>query len=333
MIDKNLKVYQVSVDSDCFAISLVDNPAIESDFIALAKQETVKLLKEEKHMIYGPVLRPDFPIYRNDGENEYYISFSKESIEKMSQDFIKNYYQKSLTINHEEYATELCVVESWIKYDKEQDKSVALGLDSKLPVGTWFAGVKVNNVDTWEKIKNGELKGFSIEAFVNFEEFSKQEKKTEMKAQDESFWVKMKEIIKDAFCINTMLEDTTPHVEPQVQESPITEPTVAEPTVEEPVVTEPIVEEPTITEPTVEPQEPTNEPQTQEPSKNEALDEVVKNLLEEIKALKESNNEMIEKIKTLEKEPSAKPINVNAKNGGINGDSYAAWREQMRNFF
>ena len=168
---ENIKKYIVGMDSETYAISLVEEPAIEEDFVALAKQkEQILFESNEKHMIYGAVLVPDKDIYRNNGEQEYFISFTKESIEKMSQEYMKEYRQREVTLDHEEYATEICLVETWLKSDMNCDKSVALGLNPNLPIGTWFAGMKVNNIETWERIKNGELKGFSVESMVSLED-------------------------------------------------------------------------------------------------------------------------------------------------------------------
>ena len=150
---KKIKKYKVGMDSETYAISLVESPAIEEELIALEKQEPVKiqLSNDEKHLVYSAVLIPEKPIYRRnaDGE-EYYLEFSKESIEKMSQEFMKEYRQAEITVDHEDIAPEVTVVETWIKTDLYKDKSVALGLNENLPIGTWFAGMKVNNVELWK---------------------------------------------------------------------------------------------------------------------------------------------------------------------------------------
>lgn len=339
---KKIKKYLVGMDSETYAISLVEAPAIEEDFVALAKQEEeqVFLKKDEKHMVYGAVLVPDKDIYRNDGEREYYISFTTESIERMSQDFMKEYRQHEVTLDHEDTANEVCVVESWIKSDLYKDKSVALGLNQELPVGTWFAGMKVNNIETWERIKSGELKGFSVESMISLEEFSKTDNNM-IQTNDEMFWDKLKNILKEAFSkkedepvaepteiepTNIELEENNPapdapkgtqdatHPEPTPE--PVSEPQEA-PKVEEPVVApEPVKEEPV---------EPKNEPVEPQPN---PLEELVKNLTEEIKALKTANEGLQEKIKDLGKQPSAAPVNTNAKPSAA--DTYSAWRDEMR---
>ena len=113
---KKIKKYKVGIDSETYAISMVESPAIESDFVALSKEEEKRVFLEsdERHMCYGAALIPDKDIYRNNGEQEFYISFTKESIEKMSQDFMKNYRQNEVTLDHEEMANDITITESWL---------------------------------------------------------------------------------------------------------------------------------------------------------------------------------------------------------------------------
>ena len=324
---KKIKKFKVGMDSETYAISLVESPAIESNFVALAKQEErqVFLESDERHMVYGAALIPDMDIYRNDGENEYYISFSKESISKMSQDFMKEYRQHEVKTDHEDVANEVCVVESWLVEDSYKDKSNALGIN--VPVGTWFVGMKVNNVETWERIKAGELKGFSVESLVSLEEFSKIDNNMEINANEMGFWNKMKEVLAEAFSKKEENVVEEPQIEEvALEEQPATEPVAAPEPAPEPVnEPEPVVEPQPEPEPV---QEPQNEPVQEEPKQDNHLEELVNSLKDEIKALKEMNTGLQEKIKDLGKQPSANPINVNAKPAA--GDTYSAWREQLR---
>lgn len=331
-MSKKLKKFKVGIDSETYAISMVDEPAIEEEFVALAKEEEkveIQLSEDEKHMVYGAVLVPDKDIYRNNGEQEFYISFSKESIEKMAQDFMKEYRQKEVTLDHSEEASEVCVVESWIKADLFKDKSVALGLNEQLPVGTWFAGMKVNNIETWDRIKAGELRGFSVESLISLEEFGKQnENNMDINETNEmNFWTKMKEVLNEVFASTSMSkeeEKETNTIEPIAMEDleaetpPATETVVETPT--EPVAEEPVVEP----EPTPEPVE---EP-TPEPVVDNHLEELVNSLKQEIETLKEMNNGLQDKVKELGKQPSAAPVNPQAKQSAA--DTYSAWREKMR---
>ena len=126
---KKIKKYKVGLESETYAISLVECPAIEETLVALEEQKEIKvqLANEEKHMVYSAVLVPDKPIYRrNEDGDEFYVEFTKESIEKMSQQFFKEYKQNEITLDHESTASDITVVESWIKSDLYKDKSVAL---------------------------------------------------------------------------------------------------------------------------------------------------------------------------------------------------------------
>ena len=334
---KKIKKYKVGINSETDAISMVTEPAIESDFVFLSKDKAIvkeAFSTDEKHMVYGAVLRPDFPIYRNDGENEYYLEFTSESIERMARDYMMNYRQGNVTIQHEEYANEVFMVESWIKQDMDKDKSVSVGLDKSLPIGTWFCGFYVNNNDVWERIKSGELKGFSVEAMIDLEDFAKV-KKEDAFEMNESFWSKLKSIVNEAL---GKKEEKMEVNEPQVTEP---QPTVQEPKVDEPQVTEPqptVVEEPKQTEPqTTEPNvdDPkSNEPKVDDPKPNEPnvddgkhLNDLIASLREEISALKEANTVLVEKVNDLGKMPSANPINVNGQNG--TPSTYSSWRDMM----
>lgn len=333
---KKIKKYKVGIDSETEAISMVTEPAIESDFVFLSKDKAIvkeAFSNDEKHMVYGAVLRPDFPIYRNDGENEYYLEFTSESIERMARDYMMNYRQGNVTIQHEEYANEVFMVESWIKQDMDKDKSVSVGLDKSLPIGTWFCGFYVNNNDVWERIKSGELKGFSVEAMIDLEDFAKVKKEDEFE-MNESFWSKLKSIVNEALGKKEeKMEVNEPQVtEPQqtVQEPKVDEPIVTEPqqTVQEPQTTEPKPTEPQQTEPKVD--EPkSNKPTVQEPKvddKNQ-INDLIASLREEISALKDANNVLVEKVNDLGKMPSANPINVNGQNG--TPSTYSSWRDMM----
>ena len=146
------------------AISLVENPAIEENWVAFAGDQ-VNFAKqdEEKHILMGAALIPNKPIYRRDGENEYYVYFSKETIRRASELFFQRGNQGESTLEHEKAIQGLTVVESWI-IEGEQDKSRMYGLD--MPVGTWMVSMKVENDDVWENfVKKNLVKGFSIEGY------------------------------------------------------------------------------------------------------------------------------------------------------------------------
>ena len=328
MTTRKIKKYKVGIDSETEAISMVTEPAIESDFVFFSKDKDIvkeAFSSDEKHMVYGAVLRPDFPIYRYDGENEYYLEFTSESIERMARDYMMNYRQGNVTIQHEEYANEVFMVESWIKQDMDKDKSVSVGLDKSLPIGTWFCGFYVNNNDIWERIKSGELKGFSVEAMIDLEDFAKVKKEDEFE-MNETFWDKLKTIVNEALGKKEEKMEEQPIVnEPQptvVEEpKPSEEPTVVEdpkPTEEPKPIEEPKAEE----DP-----KPTEEPKPNDDGNH--LNDLIASLREEISALKEANTVLVEKVNDLGKMPSANPINVNGKNG--TPSTYSSWRDMMAN--
>lgn len=333
---KKIKKYYVNPDdSAVLAMAVVDEPAIESDFVYLSKQKIdkfVALENNEKHMIFGAALRPDFPIYRRDEEGEYYLEFSKEAVEKLARNFMLNGLQKCFNEQHA-YATEgITITESWIKADMEKDKSVVIGLDKDLPLGTWFIGAYCENDDVWKKVKNNEYNGFSVEAIVNVDE---------LKFEAETPAPEPAPTAEPAQAKEPVVETPVPDAEPKekgilakimelINGKPIEE--VIEKAPETPV------EEPKPEEPKVDPEpepEPVTEPETKPEPQINPLEEVVKNLQEEIKALKDDKDNLLEQIREMGKKPSVEPTNLNPKgNGnvetGVNGTSYQNWRDSIR---
>lgn len=152
-----------------YAISVVDSPAMESNFIALTKQQKVelKVIDEEKMILLGAVLIPDKPIYRNQDGKEFNIVFPAKTVRLAMENFLRNGYQKNSTLEHDENLklSNVTFVEHWIKEDEVHDKSVKYGINEK--VGTWFTVMKAHDKETYEKIK---LKnGFSIDGFFDLE--------------------------------------------------------------------------------------------------------------------------------------------------------------------
>ena len=147
------------------AVSIVENPAIEEDFVALKNQEfKFAEVNKEKRILMGAALIPNKPIYRVNGEQEYYIYFSRDTVRKASElFFIKGNHNKS-TLEHQVPLEGLVAVESWIVEDLEKDKSRAY--DMQVPLGTWMLSMKVLNEEVWnDYVKTGKVKGFSIEGY------------------------------------------------------------------------------------------------------------------------------------------------------------------------
>ena len=165
-----MELYEMFIDEEntklgIEAVSVVENPAIESNFITLKQDKYIELatIDKEKRLLIGAALIPEKPILRVDEDREYYIYFSKETIRLASELFAKNKFHDKATLEHAKPIEGMTVVESWIVEDKEKDKSAIYGLD--VPVGTWVISMKAENDEVYLKAKNGEVKGFSIEGF------------------------------------------------------------------------------------------------------------------------------------------------------------------------
>ena len=208
-----MKCYRVT-GGDLFAVSLVEDPAIESNFIALSKQKSSIKLENEKRLLIGAALVPNKPIYRNVNGNEFYISFDETTIEKLAQDFLANDYQHNITVDHQEEANDIVIVESWIK-TSENDKSVSYGLNE--PIGTWFIGMKVNNDEIWQRVKDGFYKGFSIEAVVGLDELINNNNL--QLSMDKEFIDKLREIIYEAIGKSPKAEEIVADVNEEVTET------------------------------------------------------------------------------------------------------------------
>lgn len=170
-----MKIYELLIDendlllSGVNAISIVENPAIQSDFIALADQKPILLAEVDKdrQILMGAALIPSKPIYRKDGDEEYYVYFSKETIAKTAEAFFRNNNQNNATLEHAEVLDNMTVFESWIVEDPDFDKSKKYGLE--VPAGTWMVSMKVDDKDVWDNyVKDNKVFGFSIEGkFAN----------------------------------------------------------------------------------------------------------------------------------------------------------------------
>jgi len=156
-----LIIDETNEDYGVEAISVVENPAIEIDFVALKKHEVLLKADDEKKILLGAGLVPNKQIYRFDESiGEYYIWFSKDTIRKASELFLKSGNQSNATFEHERDIEGMVVVESWIVENPEIDKAKLYGFD--VPEGTWMLSMKCENDSLWNEVK-ANCKGFSIE--------------------------------------------------------------------------------------------------------------------------------------------------------------------------
>ena len=184
-------------DNGISAISIVESPAIEEDFIALKNQE-VKFAEQdkEKRILMGAALIPNKPIYRKSEQEEFYIFFSKETVRKASELFFIKGNQSNTTLEHQSPLEGLTVVESWI-VEGEQDKSRQYGLN--VPVGTWMVSMKVNSDDVWNNyIRTKKVRGFSIEAYFSDKMSRPKDKTLKEEASAQEFIDTISKILKEA---------------------------------------------------------------------------------------------------------------------------------------
>ena len=184
-----MRIVELIIDEDqeiaVEAISIVNSGAIEEDFVALKSQEfKLAEVDKERRILMGALLIPNKPIYRKNGEDEYYIYFSKDTVLKASQMYLMQGNQNNATMEHQYEINGLSLVESWLVEDKVHDKSVKYGMD--LPLGSWVGSMKVNNDKVWDSfVKTGKVKSFSIEGyFADRMERPKEEIKEDLSKED-----------------------------------------------------------------------------------------------------------------------------------------------------
>ena len=149
-------------EDEVFAVSFVDKPAIERDFVFFGKEIQFQAIDEERRLVAGPLLIPNKKILRLDGESKpYYVFFKPDTIEAIARKFMAKKFNDKVTTEHDKTVKDVYLTESWLVGQSGKDKSNMYGFT--LPMGTWFGVYKVENNDVWNKVKKGEFRGFSIE--------------------------------------------------------------------------------------------------------------------------------------------------------------------------
>lgn len=165
-----MKLYELQIQDsadEIFAISLVENPAIESDFMFFGKEtQMFASVDNEKHMLIGAILIPDKKIMRVEADGSpYEVFFTKETVARLAQNYLAKKYTDKATLEHDAKIKGVTLVESWIK-DGQFDKSNNYGLN--LPKGTWVGMMKITDDKIWnDYVKTGKVKGFSIEGLFS----------------------------------------------------------------------------------------------------------------------------------------------------------------------
>lgn len=171
-----LKLNPEDPNSHVEFLSTVDRPAIETNWVAMNNKKKVKLVamadeSSDKQIIVGPAMIPNFPIYRSDEDlGEYYVTYDADTVDAIRTRFNKE--QRTLAVNYMHQPNSLVdgaiIIEQWMITDKANDKSNSYGFD--LPVGTWMVMMKFENKKFWdEEVKTGNVRGISIEGFLDME--------------------------------------------------------------------------------------------------------------------------------------------------------------------
>jgi len=172
----NLPIYALEISTDLNDqsevdfVALVDNPAIQRNFLAFNEQKQFKfeIQSEEKQIISGPLMLADTPIYRNDKNGEYYVTFSPQTIEQIVQKFFQKGFQNNVNLMHDanQQVQGVTMFESFI-VDPSRGISPMKGFEDA-PSGSWFGSFKIDNPSVWEDIKAGKFSGFSVEGLFNY---------------------------------------------------------------------------------------------------------------------------------------------------------------------
>jgi len=189
-----LFIDEESKDDGIYAISLVEFPAIEENFVALSQHKVeFKTLDEDKRIVVGLALVPNKKIYRRKKDYEYNIVFSDDTVRKASEMYLKSLKNNNTTLEHQTLTSGVSVIESWIVEDERMDKSNLYGLNATK--GSWVVTMKVDNDNVWDDIKKKKYLGLSIEGIFSdkLEDLSKEEVKES--SEEEILIEKIKRVI------------------------------------------------------------------------------------------------------------------------------------------
>lgn len=198
----NLPLYNITPDmtdenQGMFLVSLVENPAIEVDFLAFNNEEKLMFAvqDEEKHIVTGPAIIADVPIYRRNKNGEFYVQFRKEDIPGIVEKFMQRGLSNFVNIQHDENTlsnTDAVLVES---YFVNKERGIVPNEFANVTDGSWITSYKILNEDIWQQIKAGDLRGFSIEISAELEPVKLEKQKTAEEISDD-------EIMTNCFDIN-----------------------------------------------------------------------------------------------------------------------------------
>jgi hypothetical protein len=163
-------------------VSLVENAAIQKDFLAFSETPIKFAIQdEEKRIVTGAAMIADLPIYRRDDiRGEYYVVFDKESIFKIAKKWARSNQYNSVNAHHKTpIMNGVSLFESYI-IDRERGVMPPKGFE-EVADGSWFVSYLIDNDEVWAKVKSGEFKGFSVEGVFDFPEDQEEQLIEQMK--------------------------------------------------------------------------------------------------------------------------------------------------------
>jgi len=199
---RNIPIYKIILaDMESVEIALVEDPAIEIDFLKFNIEQTKLEFNEDKMIVKGAVMVPEKLLYRNDRLGERFVTYDADEIQKAAMLFLKN--GMKFNKSHSEIEASLDIYESYIATESN---------DLNLPVGSWIISAKVKDNALWQEIKNGTFNGFSLEGMFSNELIGTQEIKFN-KNEEMEFKEKLQTVIDAVFFANQTPEVTTEVVE------------------------------------------------------------------------------------------------------------------------
>jgi len=190
---ENLPFYEALITDEMegmTCLSLVDYPAVESDFLAFAGQkqyQAYRVKDEDKHLVHGVVMRADFPIYRYDEQlGEYYVVYRPETIRLMAEKYLKDAMQNNVSLMHDGQQINGIHLVQW--YIKDSSRGIVPEGFEDIKDGSLFAEYHIDNPFVWDLVKAGSLKGFSLEGYFEV-------KRTEFNNQKHKKMSKLKQLL------------------------------------------------------------------------------------------------------------------------------------------
>ena len=196
-----LPIYEALISSEddgIITVSLVDDPAVESDFVSFARdsaqqRQLFSLSDTSEHLITGCLMKAETPIYRNDNGYEYYIVFSKETIKTMAQKMLSDGTFKNIDTQHNGELLPQGALTLTELYVKDSNK----GIDPNfvdVPDGSLMITFKVNDESIWQECVDGDyLNGFSLEGFFETKQIDFSKNKPN---KTKSFKMRIKEMLR-----------------------------------------------------------------------------------------------------------------------------------------